>query len=466
MDYINSLQKMSMMLYGTPVLNLGSYNYDGYNPSFMGGYNCYANPYTGMNFGQMIPSIYSNPQNNTQSPATTQATGTSFNGLSEKDKQVVIDYYAKNLEPSESFKNAVVLGGVSCAVMQNPRLFIHPWNTITTSLNSKSKVNQLFKDVRKKGTPLNALWEKNSLVMEEAYSQMHRATARANSKLGLFRARYTTAEIDELTRIMKEALDANDIDKVADATETLRRAYCRNGKIFQWWDKIQKVFTKKSHLQKPLEMIDKTIDKNADEIAKNTANLLGHGGKNITLWRSFKKTGGVMAVVFGLAEIFMNWNKVTKAQQKDMENAEKGVQTNYGDVQKKQTIAKGVANSVGWAVGESLGVWAYAKLGAKVGSKIHPLFGTIAGVVIGYMAGSFGMWLAGGATKKVVGDDVVNEFEAEKMAQTQSGQVDMLEQILNDIENGKPVDPMTQQVLLNLLNQQQQPQTQQVSYYG
>lgn len=455
---INALNNMEIMLYGMPKTGIGATGMYTNNymtsPAFMGNnYSIYCQPHYGVNntnFGQTIPNGYSNE---------TQQDATIFNGLTQKDAQALTDFYAKNLEPSESLKSALLMGGIMGGIMQNPRIIAHPINYLTTTLNPKSQVNKLFKGVTKKGTALNAAWKENSLVMEEAFSQMHRATARSKSKLGLFRARYTQTEIDALTDIMKKALtpDATgkiNIDAVAEATEKLRHAYCRNGKIFQGIDWIRtKIFKGKSKLQKPLEMLKET-----DVINKAKDTLLNYGGKNITLKKAFIKTGGWLGLLFGGVEILMNWNKVTTAKQKDQENAQKGIQTNYGKKQTAQTITKAVTNTLGWCAGETLGIWAFAKCGAAVGTALGPGIGTAIGAVVGFVGGSLGMWLAGRATKKIVGDDVANKIEAENMAQTQDGQLELIQHALTEAEGGKTLDPATQQalqrVLLTLTQQQ------------
>lgn len=450
---INTLNNMEMMLYGMPMTGIGAngmYNTNLTSPTFTSYNNSiYTQPNYGTNFGQTIPSGYSNG---------TQQDTTIFGCLNQTEKQALVDYYAKNLEPSESITNAVVLGGIMGGVMQNPRIIAHPINYLTTTLNPKSQVNKLFKDVTKPGTALNAAWKENSLVMEEAFSQMHRATARSKWKIGFFRGRYTKREMVELRRIMREALtpDATgkiNIDAVAEATEKLRHAYCRNGKIFQGWNRIQKLFTGKDKLQKPLEMLKET-----DVINKAKDTLLNYGGKNITLKKAFIKTGGWLGLLFGGVEILMNWNKVTTAKQKDQENAQKGIQTNYGKKQTAQTITKAVTNTLGWCAGETLGIWAFAKCGAAVGTALGPGIGTAIGAVVGFVGGSLGMWLAGKATKKIVGEDVANKIEAEKLAQTDEGQMEIVQQALTEAEKGKELNPATQQamqrILLSLTQQQ------------
>lgn len=410
---------------------------------------------------EQLPQAYANW--NTQ-PVQHQAT--TFNGLTQKETQAITDFYAKNLEPSESFKNAALMGGLSCAIMNNPRIIVHPWNYIETSL-PKSKVNQLFKGVRQSGA-LNAAWKENSLVMEELFAQLHRAEARSKKRPlgGLFRKRYSPQEIDKAMDIAKEALKVGadgkiNITKVAEAAETLRYGYTNNGKLFGLWNKIR---------GNKVDFISKINETGADKAIKDQAQrLLDFGGKNMKIPQAFKKAGGWFAVLMGGLEILMNWSKVQTAQEKDAENAEKGIITNLARKQKTQTITKGIANSLGWAVGETLGVLAYAKFGAAVGTALGPGIGTAVGAVIGLVCGSAGMWLAGKATKKLVGEDVANKIEAEKLAQTSEGQTELLKSALEAAQKGQPMDTATQAALQKAVTYemqkvQQQAMPQQVAY--
>lgn len=499
---INGLQNMEMMLYGgSTAFNGAPSMYNNYcaqptfaqnNPYYNNGvggypqnyaYYGYQNPQVAQ-FEQaaqqqkylqqanqlqqaqtnQLPQTYANW--NTQSAPQQQAT--TFNGLSQAETKAITDFYAKNLEPSESFKNAGIMGGVSCAIMNNPRMIVHPWNYITTSLPN-SKVNQLFKGVRQNGTALNAAWKENNLIMEELFSQLHRAEARSKKRPlgGLFRKQYTPAEFNEILKIAKDALtpDATgkiDINKAAEAAEKLRYGYTNNGRIAGFWGRLR---------GKNLDFISKINETGADKAIKDAAdNLVKFGGKNMKLPQAFKRAGGWFAVGMGALEILMNWTKVQTAQAKDAENAEKGIVTNYGKKQKTQTISKGIANSVGWAVGESLGILAYAKLGATVGTTLGPGIGTFIGAGIGLVCGSVGMWLAGKATKAIVGEDVSNKIEAENMTQTAEGQTELLRTAMQAAQKGQPMDATTQAALQKAMQyemqkaQQQQIMQQQVAY--
>lgn len=463
---INGLMNMEMMLYGGRGINLSA-------PSMYNNY-CAQPNFNNLTFGNLNPAYYQQAQNAYQnqnlpsiynnwytSQPTSQATtqggsqATTFSGLSESEAQALTDYYAKNLEPSESLRSAIISGGIGCAVMQNPRMIVHPINYLTTTLSKQSEVNKLFKGVKESGTALNTAWKENSYIMEEAFSQMHRAEARSKWKIGAFRGRYTPEQFKHLKDIMEKALTPDaagniDVKKVAEATEQLRYAYCRNGWLFKGWNKIQKVFTGKDKLQSPLEMLDMTNPDHARKLKENIdglKNYIGKSGKGMKLGQAFKRAGGPLAIAFGALEILMNWSKVKTAQAEDEKNASMGIETNYAKKQKTQTITKGIANSVGWAAGETLGIWAYAKLGATVGTALGPGVGTAIGATIGFVCGSVGMWLASKTTKKIMGEDVANQIEAQNKMLTAEGQMELLNHAIEQAENGEKMDDTTRMAM-------------------
>ena len=118
-----------------------------------------------------------------------------------------------------------------------------------------------------------------------------------------------------------------------------------------------------------------------------------------------------------------------------------------------QTTVKGIGAAAGWTLGEAAGKWAFAKLGAKIGSKIHPLLGTIIGGAIGFVGGSLGMCIAGKGTKALVGQDVADDIEAKKLAQSQEGQVQLLQNTMQRIQAGEKVSPEAQMAVQKLMTQ-------------
>lgn len=386
---------------------------------------------------------------NVPTPTQTQVPSTIFGCLNQEQKEAIVDCYAKNLEPTESFKNAVLMGTVSTTIMQNPRIIAHPWNYLTTTLKKSSDVNKMFSGVRKNGSTMNKLWKENSMILEEAFSQMHRAESRYKSKLGLFRAKYNQKDYEQLKDIMQKALDeakrTGNIDEVAKATEKLRHAYCNDGWFAKQWNKITKLFGKDT-----LPTVNKRLGETA-KIDSLVTERLKYQNKTLTIGKAFQKTGGWIGLLFGAVEIMMNWSKVKTAQAKDEENAAMGIHTEYGKQQKRQTITKGVGNAIGWAIGETLGVWAYAKVGAAVGTALGPGIGTAIGAAIGFLGGSLGMWLAGKGTKALVGEDVANKIEAENKAKTQEGQLELVQAAAEAMQKGEQINPFAQQAVQQVL---------------
>lgn len=446
---INSLMNMEMQLYGGLGMNAaapsylngyrGASNNSIYSPSFYGyGNNSIYSPSfygygnNGTIFGQNIPSQYKTQ--NSSVPA-----GTPFQGLTNQQVNAITDYYVKNLEPSESLANAAIMGTAFGTIMANPRTIVHPWN----SLRSFGDVKEMFKGVKVDGSDMNKLWKDYNVVMEEAYSQMQRATARSKSRwtCGLFRKGYTQNEYNELKKIMQEALDSKDINKIAEATEKLRHAYSNNGHIPGLWDKIR---GKKSSTVAS-RLADTTT------ITNNAKTLMSYN--KMTLSKAFKKAGGKLGLAFGLIEILMNIPKIQAGYAKDEENAKLGIKSNNGGKQLAQTSVKAVCNTVGWAAGETLAIWGFAKAGAAIGTALGPGIGTIAGATIGFLGGSIGMWLGGKLGKGLMGNDVANKIEAEKLTQTSEGQIQLLQHTLEQAQSGAKMDVNTQQALQTAIAQ-------------
>ena len=465
---VSQLANMEMALYGGFGSNMNAPSYlNGYTGSIQNIYNSPANIFGNTynpTFGQNIPQGYDsyNGQQQTSNPTFNQG---AFNALA--------DCYAKNeLSLTQSFGTAVVSGGILGTLMQNPRAVFHPINYITTTAGKNKKlydgikngyqgVNKLF-DLRGDNNKLKELWKNHSSIMEEAYSQMHRAEARANSKLGLFRAKYTTDEFKKLSDEMMKALKGKNIKEIAEATEKLRAANdCKNGKIFQAWNWIKNGFKNgKVGLKNPLNESEKDLANRTQKALKSWGYETGKKGLNLniakpkmTISKSFMKKGGLMGLAFGLIQVALEWGKVSTAKKKDAENAQAGVKTNYGGEQTKQTLLKAGANTIGWAIGETLGTWGFAKLGAKIGTAFGPGVGTAVGAAIGFVCGSIGSWLADKASKKALGDDVANKIQAENLAKTEEGQAQLLQYTVDRIQNGKEITPEAQVAIQQLMAQ-------------
>ena len=425
-----SIQNMANMLYGNPYAYI-----DGMGVPY-NAYDSMANSY-----GYLNPNMYYNSAYDYNSAALAQAqTEQTQNSLANsKDMQTLADYHAKSLNPSESLGSAILGMGVFGAMMNHPRYIAHPIN----SVKGLKDVHKIFKDPNVK-----ALWEKNYNVMQEAYFQMHKASSRQFSKIGLFRKRYTPDEYKWLKETMERAIKSNNIDEIAKASETLKHAYIDNGGYFKAANWTKNLFGGKSEIPTVASRI-------ADEatIAKNTKTLL-----ETPLKPSFKqalKKGGVMGPVLFLGiELLCGLGNIKTAFAKDKEDKAAGkASQNYGTKQLGQTLVKGAGNAVGWAAGEAAGIWAAGALGAKIGTAFGPGVGTLIGGLAGMVGGAIGMWLTGKATKALVGDDVANKITAENMLKTEDGQAELLKLTAQTAQKDKELDPQVLAAFNNIMTQ-------------
>lgn len=420
-----SIQNMANMLYGNPFAYI-----DGMGAPY-NAYDSMANSY-----GYINPDMYYNSayDYNSAALANTQAAQTEANIQNNKDMQTLADYYAKSLSPSEGLGGAILGMGVMGAVMNHPRYLAHPIN----SAMGLKDVQKMFKDPN-----IKALWEKNYQVMQEAYFQMHKASSRQYSKLGLFRKRYSKAEYAQLKSIMEKALKSNNIEEIAKASETLKHAYVNNGGYFQVLNKIR---------GKEIPTVASRIA-DTTAIANNTKALL-----KTPLKPSFKqalKKGGIGgALLFFGIEVLCGAGNIKTAYAKDKEDKAAGKECqNYGKKQLTQTIVKGAGNALGWAAGEAAGIWAAGALGAKIGTAFGPGIGTIIGGLAGMVGGAIGMWITGKATKALVGDDVANKITADNMLKTEEGQAQLLQLTAQSAQKDKEVDPQVLAAFNNIMTQ-------------
>lgn len=432
---VSQLANMEMALYGGFGSNANA-------PSYLNGYssnNSYSNPsFYGYNnydqsFGQNIP--YSNNMNTSQ----TQPQTSIFQGLSQSETQALKDDYKKSLSPSEGILGAAA-GGAAFALIQNPRLIFHPIN----SWKATKATNAAFAGVKVQGSNLNKLWNnpKHSNILREAYLQLHKAEARKMKKFGAIRRSYNaTGDIEKINKIitdLKNALNKGNIGLITKHTAELQHAYSVNqGFIPRTWNKITKFFTGKEAATVGSKLNDKNGILNRYKTLKGTT---GTSLKNI-----LKRGGGVKGgILFFAMEILMNLGKIKTAFEKD---------SNTGMKQLGQTAVKGTGNAVGWALGEAASVWAFTKWGAKIGSKIHPILGTLIGGAVGVIGGTVGMCLAGKATKALVGQDVADDIDANKLAQTTEGQEELLKNTIERMQRGEKVSPEAQQAVQKIINQ-------------
>ena len=355
---------------------------------------------------------------------------TSFSGaLTESEANALTDCYVSS--PNESLL-AAIWGGVSFALMNSARLVVHPKNTF----KAFKHVDPMFKDVLKDGSELNKLWKdpKTNEAMRDAYCEMHRAFARGEKKAGWFRRQYSKDNIDQLKGIMEKALKeakgeppekAREI--ITTATETLKSAYISDGRL----GFLGRLGSGSSKAKTFAEGIadTATIKKQTSEALKFSATSFKQALKKHASFKS--------VIVWAGFELLIGFSNIIKSFQKDKENEENGVKTNYGKKQLGQTIIKGLGAGVGWGVGEAFGNWAFAKWGAKLGSKIHPALGTVTGGVIGLVGASIGMMFTGRLTKKMVGEDIGEKIKAQELTQTPEGQAQLLQGVYEKVQKGE-----------------------------
>ncbi len=422
---LSNMQNMAMMesmLYGGVGMNPNSAA-----PNYLNGYYGVSNnSYNPYNYNQYGYNQYTNPSVYNQQDYAKPAS------VNKADFNTLAEYYAENLEPSQSLL-AAGAGGALFGMMFHPRLVAHTYNSISTL----GEMKKMFADVKVEGKTLNKLWKENNAVMRDAYYNMHRLEARAKSKAGLFRKSYSNEDYKKLKGLMEEALQSGKIDEVAKASAQLNHAYVSDGLIPRGWNKVKNILGFKSEVSSVTSKLADTAT-----IASNAKILL----EKPTFLQSLKRSvGGPVGAVFQIGmEALMGIPKIKTAFSKDKETGWKQV---------GQTTVKGLGNAAGWVAGEALGVWGAAKLGATIGTAFGPGVGTVIGGIAGIVCGSIGCCLAGKLTKKLVGDDVANKVEAENLVKTQEGQAQLLQFAAEKAQSGEKMDKNTQLAFGRLLTQ-------------
>ena len=421
-------------------------------------------------FGQNIPSIYQTQQSSQQQAQSSTVSSNVFEGLNDNEKSALVGDYVKSMAPSESFGSAA-LGGTAFAVLFHPRAIIHPINTF----KSFKLTDEVFADLKVSGTELAKAWAESGSneILRNAYTAMNRIDARSLKKLTesgkkgfhIWREPFNPGEYEELKKMMVKALDAykknpgaETLQGIMDATEALNRANVKDGLLKKALNGIKNIFRKEkvklptaleSAMNKPAEdvtakgTIGQLLEKSSGSSAKETARELMKG-------KSYPKTlktsgGGILGAIFFLGmEYLTSAGKIKECFKKDKKT---------GFKQLGQTTVKGAGSALGWAAGEALGVWGTAKILAAAGTAIAPGIGTAIGAIAGMALGSIGCWLAGKITNKIVGQDVGDKVQAENMAKTQEGQVQLLQNTMDRIQKGEKVDPQAQAAIQKLIAQ-------------
>lgn len=418
---------------GNNYSNYGNY----YNPSFSGYGNSYGYDSYSPTFEQSVPYGYGNGGASvTQNPAQASI----FQGLSQGEYQSLIDDYKKSLTPSEGFLGTLA-GGAAFGVLMHPRFIAHPWNSAKIS----PQIEKMFAPIKNETHHLHKLWtnpETNG-VMREAYFQMHKAAARKESKLGLFRKSYSSeknkqllskvnSSMKEMERLLKNP-NAK-IEDIARVSADLKNYYGEGkGPVLRFFDKIANPI-KDFFGMKSEKATAKSILENNKNFAKSWK---GYGA-------ALKKGGKAGFLVFAGIELAMGLSKIGTAFSKDNETGMK---------QLGQTTVKAIGSAGGWALGEAAGIWASAAIGAKIGTLFGPGVGTAIGGLLGIVGGTIGMWATGKVTHALVGQDVADDIDAKNLASTNDGQVQLLQNTLMRMQGGEKVSPEAQMAVQKIMAQ-------------
>ena len=380
---------------------------------------------------QLNSPSYENGQQKQRS-SQQKSDSTSFGGaLTEKETQALTDCYVNT--PSQSVLGAAG-GGALFGIINNPRLIVHPWN----SIKATSATEKMFKAVTEKGSALNQLWtnpETNDL-MREAYFRMHKIEARNMSKLSAIRRRLKSEDYQNLKKIMEDALATGNKEEIAEATAKLQQAYINDGWISKPIGKLVDKFKKwRGRPTKPRTVAEALAD---TETIAATKNSLLSTGKDVTIKDFMKKHASMKGVIgFALFDFAFGIGNIKRAFAKDRENRENGIYTNYGLKQLGQTTVKGLGSGIGWGVGEALANFSFSKWGTKIGSKARPWIGAGLGGVVGVVGGSVGLMILGRITKALVGNDIGEKIAAEDMAKTPEGQIKLLQGVYEKAKKGE-----------------------------
>ena len=502
MDYaIQNLMNMEAMLgygYNPNIpsavngyrMNPGNAYYGGYNPYYYGSNPGY--------YGNYNPSFNGVVSGTSQTSATSQQNSSVFQGLQKQDVDALTKYYTKTLDPNESIFGCLA-GAVGFGVLMHPRAIVHPRNTIDAF--NRIKKEKIFANITKNGLIESeiengtlkkvfkadkSLWKDFNPLMQDAYTAMHRLEARSYSKLGLFRRSYSKTEgglfkrlffkyepvkIDpvyfELKEMMEKALKSGDVNEIAKATELLNSANVWDGPVGRFTKLIRGkerltpkqalenaklgIEPKQGFIGKGLEKLSSLIgfgkgaaesaektgtEKLADKVAKRVAE-----GAKPTFKSGLKRAGIGGFLFFVVMDLAMGASKIKTAREKDKKTGRK---------QLGQTLFKSTLGAAGWTLGEA---GALALYGAKWGTRLSPGIGTAIGALVGMIGGSLGMWGMSKISKGIVGQDVADKIEAEKLAQTQEGQMQLLQTAYEAAQKGdKHMDAATQQALYRALN--------------
>ena len=438
---ISSLANMEYMLYG------GMLGANPNCPSSANGYmasnNMYSNymynpyfynNYAGMNQGGSInPAAGNNAGNILSNPAATNNTDI-FTKTSDKTVQQDLETLGKYYEDGQSMVQtwgSLPMAAGMIAFTENPQAMKH-------FINSSKAIGVTNKVFDMKNPAIKALWEKNPVIMQRAYGQMHAINRAAESKLpvigGWFKKQLDGKTREILENRMKEALKTGDIKTIARATEELKASRYMDGAIPSGWRKLKKSLGFNVAEKTPLGQIDlkkAQIDK-AVEVA--TASKCGFGG--------LVKQGLKEGKTFALFSTLIDAPKIISAYQ----NGGAGAAL----TQATQTGIRAAADGIGWTLGRAAGTAIGTKVGAAIGTAVCPGLGTAVGAILGFVGGAAGSILASKITHKLMPTDKATELEAKKLKSTPEGQSQLLTMVLQKAQAGEKIPDNVAQAALRL----------------
>ena len=434
---ISSLANMEYMLYGGALganPNCPSYvnGYKAENNNLYGGYYnpsiYYNNPYYNwQNTGYYNPggqnekvnnSIYNSSVANANSPSGKTVSNTS--AINPKDIDVLADYYKDTNTYVQKwgglFSSAMMIG-----FTENPQTFKHPFN----SIKAFKLTNQVFD---KSNPAIKALWEKNPMLMQKAYGQLHAINRNAQTKWkwlgqGAFQKPISDAARKDLEKIMADAIKSGDEKAILRATETLKASRGMDGYIPTAWNKIRNFFGGNAQNYTPQERIAR---KAADiEKAVNAPAAVKPGVTGLL------KQGVKEGKNFALLGMLIDLPKFISAY--------KNGGTESVLTQAVQTGSKAIADGIGWTIGRAAGTAIGAKAGALLGTAICPGVGTAVGAALGFLGGAAGSILASKVMKLIIPTDEATKLEAEAQKKTPEGQAQLLSLVLQNVQAGEKV---------------------------
>lgn len=424
---INNLANMEYMLYGSKMgMNTGCPNYyNGYmgtvNNNMMNYYNPMFSGYNNYNSKDIFTQSQNANNAATQGNNSSNGYNPQFQGITEEDMNNLADYYAKNNALEEGFMGAAA-GGLSWMAFEHAQSIFHPKN----AWKGIKKAQEVFKNL-----PENIAKE-NGALLERAQIAVQQAWRDTGSKgwwSKWLRKPLNAKDIEPLIKEMEGYVKTGDLNGIATVTEKLQTARSMNGRI-------PGLYSKSKTVAQRLSENNKSIGTKAAELVELNKSVVEGNWKNL-IKGSFKRD----FVGFMIFESIFNAGKIMTAFEKD---------TKTGVEQAIQSAGKSALGTAGWCLGRAAGTWLGAKAGMALGMAGGPL-GAGIGALIGFTVASIGMWAGHKLGNSILGKDVADKVEAENLAKTQEGQVQLLQFAMQKAQEGK-TDSKTNQIVYKALN--------------